>query len=157
MEQDVKQAVPRWRDIAARKRADREQELLRYDSWRIDKDPPKGTVDVSYLSLTKLNDTERAIVHSDATSLVALIRKRKYMAIDVLTAFAKVAVATQDLTNCLSEVFLNDAFIRAQELDKYLEDTGNVVGPLHGLPVSIKDHIKIEGIDTSTGYIGKLV
>jgi amidase len=100
---------------------------------------------------------ERKIVHYDATTLVTLIRKRTYTASAVLTAFAKVAVVAQDLTNCLSEIFLDDAFRRAQELDKHMEETGNVVGPLHGLPVSVKDHIKIQGIDTSTGYICKLI
>jgi len=69
-----------------------------------------------------------------------------------LTAFAKVAVAAQDATNCLSEIFIDDALIRAKALDKHLEATGETVGPLHGLPVSIKDHIKVKGLDTSTGY-----
>jgi amidase len=153
MGQDVQLAVSQWRDTATRKRADRETQLVKYGTWRIGKDPPEGTIDVSHIPLTKLTDAERTIVKSDATDILILIQKRKYTAVDVLTAFAKVAVATQDLTNCLSEVFLEDAFVRARELDKYLEDTGNVVGQLHGLPVSIKDHIKIQGIDTSTGYV----
>ena len=42
---------------------------------------------------------------------------------------------------------------RAAELDRHLEEKGQVVGPLHGLPVSIKDHIRVKGHDTATGYI----
>ncbi|CAE6469135.1 unnamed protein product, partial [Rhizoctonia solani] len=30
---------------------------------------------------------------------------------------------------------------------------GQVVGPLHGVPVSIKDHISIKGEDTATGFV----
>jgi len=46
-----------------------------------------------------------------------------------------------------------EALQRAAELDKHLAETGEVVGPLHGVPVSIKDHIRVKGRDTSTGYI----
>jgi len=145
-----------WQNIAASKKADREQALVKCNTWRLSKDPPRETVvDVSQIPWTKLDDVERVIIRFDATTLVRNIRMRKYTTVAVLTAFAKVAIASQDLTNCLSEIFLDDAFRRARELDKHLEETGNVVGPLHGLPVSIKDHIKVEGIDTSTGYICK--
>jgi amidase len=147
-----------WQDIAASKIADRERVLVKYSAWRVGKDSPNETAaDVSQIPLTKLSDVERAIVHADATTLVDFIRNRKYTAVDVLTAFAKVMVVAQDITNCSSEIFLDDAFTRARELDRHLEETGSVVGPLHGLPVSIKDHIKVKGIDTSTGYVCKLM
>ena len=32
-----------------------------------------------------------------------------------------------------------EAIARAKELDEHLEKTGSVVGPLHGLPISLKD------------------
>lgn len=139
-------------DIASRKQEEREAKLSAYRKGRIH--VPNDAVDISQYPLSKLTETERAIVKCDATSIVDLIRKRVYTAQDVLQAFVKVAVATQDITNCLTEVLLDEAFLRARELDQYLETTGNVVGPLHGLPVSIKDHIKIKGLDTSSGYLG---
>lgn len=42
-------------------------------------------------------------------------------------------------TNCLTETLFLEAFQRAKELDDHLERTGSPVGPLHGLPISLKD------------------
>jgi len=145
--------VSQVNDIAAKKRENREEKLAAYRAWHIS--VPDDAVDLSQYPLGKLTETERAIVHCDATRLVELIRKRVYTAEDVLTVFVKVTVAAQDITNCLSEVCINEAFVRARELDQHMETTGNVVGPLHGLPVSIKDHVKIKGLDTSSGYLGE--
>ena len=41
-------------------------------------------------------------------------------------------------THCLTETFFPEAFERARYLDSYLAREGKVVGPLHGLPVSLK-------------------
>jgi len=51
------------------------------------------------------------------------------------------------------------ALERAKELDRYYEEHHTTVGPLHGLPVSMKDQWHIKGLDTSmvyTGWIGTL-
>lgn len=139
--------------VSAQKRDDREAKLSAYRASRVS--IPDSAIDLSQYPLNKLTETERAIVQCDATRIVELIRKRVHTAENVLTAFVKVAIVAQDITNCLSEVCLEEAFIRARELDHHLDTTGYVVGPLHGLPVSIKDHIKIKGLDTSSGYLGE--
>jgi hypothetical protein len=54
-------------------------------------------------------------------------------------------------TNCLTEIFVDRALERAAWLDEQLKSTGKVVGPLHGLPVSLKDQIKIKGLETVMG------
>ena len=89
----------------------------------------------------------------DVTAIAEAVRTRQYGAVETLKAFCHVASIAQDLTNCLTEVCFDEGLRRAQELDRYLEETGKVVGPLHGVPVSIKDHILVKGHDTSTGYI----
>jgi len=38
-------------------------------------------------------------------------------------------------------------------LDDHLNRTGTVVGPLHGLPVSLKDQINIKGLEACIGYV----
>src|SRR6195952_1834431 len=42
-------------------------------------------------------------------------------------------------TNCLTEILFPEALARANFLDEHLEKTGEVIGPLHGLPISLKD------------------
>jgi amidase len=37
-------------------------------------------------------------------------------------------------------------------LDEYIKEHGTPVGPLHGIPVSLKDTFKIEGLDATIGY-----
>ena len=42
-------------------------------------------------------------------------------------------------TNCLTEILFPEALKRAEYLDQHLERTGTPIGPLHGLPISLKD------------------
>jgi amidase len=140
-----------YRDISAKKTADRESILARYPDWRVP-DPGPQVTDVSHLLLSKLTDIEREIALQDACSLTANLASRKYTAVQVLRAFFKAAVAAQDLTNCLTEIFFDEALKRAAQLDEHLATTGKVIGPLHGLPVSIKDHILVKGQDGASGY-----
>ena len=41
-------------------------------------------------------------------------------------------------TNCALEFFPENALKQAKELDEYYEKEGKTVGPLHGLPISLK-------------------
>ena len=56
-------------------------------------------------------------------------------------------------TNCLTEVLYDSALAQAQELDKHLLVTGKTAGPLHGLPISVKDHISIAGTRATSGLV----
>lgn len=58
-------------------------------------------------------------------------------------------------TNCLSEPLFGRALEQAQYLDKYFSETGKLIGPLHGVPVSVKDQFNVEGVDTTLGYVGR--
>lgn len=42
----------------------------------------------------------------------------------------------------------------AKELDRYYAENGAIKGPLHGLPVSLKDQFHVVGYDTTMGYVG---
>lgn len=58
-------------------------------------------------------------------------------------------------TNCLTEPLFESAVERARELDQYYRKFGKLVGPLHGIPISLKDQFNIAGVDTTFGYIGR--
>jgi amidase len=52
----------------------------------------------------------------------------------------------------LSEIHFKEAIERAQELDAILRTTGRTAGPLHGLPVSLKDRFHVDGLSSSCGF-----
>jgi amidase len=51
----------------------------------------------------------------------------------------------------LTEILFSDALERASELDAHLDAGKAPLGPLHGVPVSLKDTFKIKGYDASIG------
>lgn len=55
----------------------------------------------------------------------------------------------------LTEVLFDDAIRRAQEMDKALSASGKVVGPLHGIPITLKDQFNVTGFDSTLGYTGR--
>lgn len=44
---------------------------------------------------------------------------------------------------------------RARELDNHFRKFGKPIGPLHGIPVSLKDQFDVCGLDSSLGYVGR--
>jgi amidase len=56
--------------------------------------------------------------------------------------------------NCLTEIFFEQAYARAQYLDAEFQRTGKPIGPLHGLPISLKDSINVAGVDSTIGMTG---
>jgi amidase len=71
----------------------------------------------------------------------------------VTTAYYKRAIVAQQVVNCLTEIFVDQALARAAKLDAHLKETGKVVGPLHGLPISLKDQLCMKGLETTMGYV----
>ncbi|KAK7947821.1 uncharacterized protein PG986_008707 [Apiospora aurea] len=57
-------------------------------------------------------------------------------------------------TNCLTEFCFDDAIDQARQLDKFKQEHGVLIGPLHGVPVSFKDQFNAKGLDSTLGYVG---
>lgn len=55
----------------------------------------------------------------------------------------------------LTEVLFEEALERAKDLDAYFAKNGVVVGPLHGVPVTLKDQFNVKGFDSTLGYVGR--
>ena len=93
----------------------------------------------------------------DATSLAAAIAAKKYTSVAVATAFLKRAIIADQISCCLTQWLWDSAITRAKELDDHLAKTGHTVGPLHGVPVSIKQHIPMAGTFSDVGFVSTIV
>ncbi|KAM9908247.1 hypothetical protein OXX79_000488 [Metschnikowia pulcherrima] len=103
-----------------------------------------------------LSAKEKQLTELEGVALAAKIASGEVSAVEAFEAYAKRAVIAHQLTNCAMELFLDEGLQRAKELDDYYKKNGTVVGPLHGLPVSIKEHIDIKGKVTHSSYVGWL-
>jgi amidase len=144
--------APPYLAIAAQKQKDRAFRLP--PGWFLPFLPPPEVLDVRSIPLMCgiLSAKEIHITSDyDATSLAAAICSRKLTSEEVAVAFCKRAAIAQQLVNCLTEIFFADGIERAKWLDAEFERTGRPVGPLHGVPVSLKDTFKVKGYDASIG------
>ncbi|WPB07930.1 uncharacterized protein RHO25_012594 [Cercospora beticola] len=149
-----------WQSKAAAKRA---AELSKIpQEWRLPQEYLTGneTTPISVLDIPSkcgiLSPTELEITQLTATSLAQKVQSGTLKASTVAQAFCKRAAIAQQLTNCLTETFFSDALTRGAQLDAYLTEHGKPVGPLHGVPISIKDSFRYKGVQSSLGFVSFL-
>lgn len=53
----------------------------------------------------------------------------------------------------MTEFLGDDALKRADELDAHFKSTGQLIGPLHGIPMSIKEHVGLANRITHAGFV----
>ncbi|KFY13774.1 hypothetical protein V492_03042, partial [Pseudogymnoascus sp. VKM F-4246] len=141
-----------WQSIGAKKRAEQDRAIP--SEWKLKSLPPTSQLDVRSIPSTCgiLTADEISITEDhDAYSLLNGLHGQSLTALEVTTAFCKRAAIAHQLTTCLTEIFFDRALARAKELDDYMDRHGRAVGPLHGLPISLKDTFNIAGLDTSLG------
>lgn len=86
----------------------------------------------SVLTPRELEITENYSV----AELLAKLRSRELSSEEVTRAFLRRAALAHYATNCLTELLWDEAIERA----RYLDSLPEPVGPLHGLPISTKEH-----------------
>ncbi|KAJ5151618.1 hypothetical protein N7492_009913 [Penicillium capsulatum] len=102
-----------------------------------------------------LSPEETAITETmDAKVLLDKLATGKLSSVEVTAAFCKRAAVAHQLTNCCTELFFEEALEAARHADAYLAKTGRTLGPLHGLPISMKDLFRIKGQDSTIGWVG---
>ncbi|KAJ5681644.1 uncharacterized protein N7477_001584 [Penicillium maclennaniae] len=62
-------------------------------------------------------------------------------------------MSATELLNFATEFLADEAIARAKELDEYYQRTGKLIGPLHGVPISVKEHIGLKNKTCNTGYV----
>jgi amidase len=144
------------------------------EKWRIPTDllPPESQLDITGFPVESgwFSVEELEITSKSAVELLGKLVKGEWSAYDVTSAFCKRAAAAHQLvwersmcdlnfvnrtiqTNCLSEVLFESALSTARSLDDVLKRTGKPKGPLHGLPISIKDNFMVKGVDSTVGFV----
>ncbi|KAJ9642093.1 uncharacterized protein PV06_03337 [Exophiala oligosperma] len=109
--------------------------------------------------LTTING-ERAVADTvlnidNVDELTALLATGKITAHDVTANYIRRIAEVHQKNNCLTEVFFGDALVEASKLDDYYRQHGGLIGPLHGVPVTLKDQFDVKGADSTLGYVGR--
>ncbi|KAH7394422.1 amidase signature domain-containing protein [Pyrenochaeta sp. MPI-SDFR-AT-0127] len=143
-----------WEKISAAKRAALAESVP--TEYRVPKDqlPPESQLDVTAWPRESgwFSPKELEITDSTASHLLRQLASRTWSSEEVTKAFCKRAAAAHQLTNCLTDVFFEEAIESAKSLDDHLQRTGQVVGPFHGLPISLKDNFNVKGKDSTVGF-----
>lgn len=148
-----------WKELAKSKRESVAARIPQ--KWRLPSDLTAEFTETSAINVLDvprtcglLSEKELDITEKyDATDLVALMSKGELKSVDVVTAFCKRAAIAQQCVNCLTEIMFDEALAKARECDEYLEKEGKPIGPLHGLPISLKDSFNVKGVQATLGYV----
>ncbi|KAL3483873.1 Acetamidase [Aspergillus germanicus] len=143
-----------WEYVAADKRERLAKTIPQ--QWRIRELPSDDSV-IDYPRASGiLSNRELEITELSATQLASKLASNRLTAVEVTLAFCKRAAIAQQLTNCVHEFFPEAALAQAKELDEYFARHGRPLGPLHGLPFSLKDQLRVKGYETYMGYVSFL-
>src|SRR5690349_737312 len=97
-----------------------------------------------------MSDTD--LLYTSAVKAAALIRSKRLSPVEYLDAVLKAVDKAQPRLNCFRVVMAEEARQEA----KAAEDAvmrGEPLGPLHGVPVSIKDLVDVKGVPTRHGSV----
>lgn len=145
-----------WRDVAADRQRHRDAtiaELRPPLPVLLANDIPLNTTSIPDGILT---DEERAITGANVEDLLVKLAAGEWSSTAVVQAFMRRAGLAQKLVNCVTELLPDRALRRAAELDEYLATHKKPIGPLHGLPISVKEHIGMKGLDLNSAFIGSV-
>ncbi|KAH7086058.1 amidase signature domain-containing protein [Paraphoma chrysanthemicola] len=153
---------PEWQPLVDKKRQDLRAQIP--PEWILPKhitDMVNHTSTSSAFDLLQstslLTPKEKEITENyTAAALIRLMSQSELTSLEVTTAFCKRAAIAQQLTNCLTEIFFERALSRAKQCDEYLAREKKPIGPLHGLPISLKDMLMVEGEAACLGFVSFL-
>jgi len=91
------------------------------------------------------------IIFSSTTQLAAAIGAKKLSAVEVLEAHLAQIARRNQLLNAVIAIAADTALERAREADDALR-RGDVRGPLHGVPFTLKDAHETAGLKTTAGF-----
>ncbi|EMC94858.1 hypothetical protein BAUCODRAFT_74044 [Baudoinia panamericana UAMH 10762] len=140
-----------WRDVSAAMLEHRKQTIAAVEP------AVPGVADSLPLNVTSiprqlLPSEVIEITESPSELLISRLSTGKLSSTAVVTAFLQRAGLASKLTNCVAELLPERALTRAKYLDDYLSKHRQTIGPLHGLPISVKEHVEMAGLDINAGF-----
>ena len=82
----------------------------------------------------------------------SLIRRRELTSVSLTSSLLERIAASEPLLNASIEVLHDEALAAAEQADSRLAE-GQAVGPLHGIPLGVKDNIAVRGHPTTAGSL----
>lgn len=144
--------VEPWQQAAQRAQAYRDASIAAIvpSIPAIPKDLPQNVTALPWqlLSLREVEITELL-----PEELLPALASGQLSSVDVTSAFLRRAGLAQQLVNCVTEVMAPQALERARYCDEYLAEHGRPIGPLHGLPISVKEHIGMKGMTQNCAFV----
>ncbi|KAL9044130.1 MAG: hypothetical protein Q9214_002711 [Letrouitia sp. 1 TL-2023] len=159
-----------WQDVAREAQGHRDESvaLVKPELSKLVDPLPATAVGIPAQVLTP---EELKITETLPEDLLDLLASGNLTAAAVTAAFLRRAALAQKLvsslsysrsirganaqcqTNCVTELLPREAFARANYLDDHFRKYRKPVGPLHGLPVSVKEQIGMKGFRLCAGYV----
>ncbi|KAK4059846.1 hypothetical protein Purlil1_14321 [Purpureocillium lilacinum] len=150
----TEEEAPTWQEQALHICAVRDASMATIKAELPDMSGDKHIARVIGVPRLRLTERDVHITESAAEDLVRQLAAGEVKAKEAALAFLRRAVIAHQLTNCIYELLHGRALGRAQELDDYLANNGKPIGPLHGLPISVKEHISVSGCENTAGFVG---
>ncbi|KAG6840840.1 hypothetical protein C0991_003787 [Blastosporella zonata] len=120
--------LKQWQDLVTDKK--RRQQASIPKDWNLSNLPSEDQLDVTNFpeNCGLLTPHEVEITNSHVDVLLKKLATAQWSCVAVTTAFGKRAIVAHQLTNCLTEIFIERALARAAEIDDYLKNTGKPIG-----------------------------
>ena len=99
-------------------------------------------------------DPSNELIYMSATKLAGLIRAKKVSAVEAVEAYIARQLAVNDALNAV----VMNSYARARDEAKAADKAaarGDWMGPLHGVPMTIKDSLDTEGVITTGATYGR--
>ncbi|KAF9736094.1 amidase [Paraphaeosphaeria minitans] len=146
-------ATPQWLQIVDKKRNSRDEAISRFSEAQ---DASSGTLHPDGPSNGTVDDaTSQETSFDSIGDVLGAISAGTLTATELCTAYIKRAVAAHNQIASLTEIFFDDALRQANDLDRFYKENGRLVGPLHGVPMTLKDQFDVQGYDSTLGYVGR--
>ena len=141
-----------WQEVAHTAQELRDKSIAEVESVVPDV-PSELPLNVSRIPAELLSKAEIDITETSPEVLLTSLASGSLSSVDVTNAFLRRAGLAQKLANCVTELLPAAALTRARYLDDYLSNHKKPIGSLHGLPISVKEHIGMKGLGLNAGFV----